>query len=83
MARSSVAQSAQSAFLDAETGRALEEAARRLKPKEQQLLRMYYYEELSKEEIARKLGIKQERVRLIKFRALQQLKEIYKRMTKR
>lgn len=77
------AQSAESAFLDAETGRALEEAARHMKPREQQLLRMYYYEELPKEEIARKLGIKEDRVRLIKSRALQQLKEIYRKMTKR
>ena len=54
-----------------------------LKPREQQFLRMYYYEELPKEEIARKLGIKVERLRLIKSRALQQFREIYKKMTKR
>ncbi len=75
--------SLEAAFLDAETGRALEEAARQLKPREQQFLRMYYYEELPKEEIARKLGIKVERLRLIKSRALQQFREIYKKMTKR
>jgi RNA polymerase sigma-70 factor (ECF subfamily) len=68
-------------FMDAETSRALEKAARELKPREQQFLRMYYYEELSKEEIARKLGINQERVRLIKSRTLQQFREIYKKMT--
>ena len=44
-------------FLDAETSRALEEAAKKLKPREQQFLRMYYYEELPKEEIsARRRG---------------------------
>jgi RNA polymerase sigma factor (sigma-70 family) len=75
--------SLESAFLDAETGRALEKAAQQLKPRAQQFLRMYYYEELPEEEIARKLGIKAERVRLIKSRALQQLREIYKKMTKR
>jgi RNA polymerase sigma-70 factor, ECF subfamily len=74
--------SLESALLDAETSRALEEAARELKPREQQFLRMYYYEELPKEEIARKLGIKEERLRLIKSRALQRFKEIYKKMTK-
>ena len=70
------------AFLDAETSRALEEAARQLKPREQQFLRMYYYEELPKEEIARRLGIKEDRLRLIKSRALQSFREIYKKMTK-
>jgi RNA polymerase sigma-70 factor, ECF subfamily len=75
--------SLESAFLDAETSRALEEAARQLKPREQQFLRMYYYDELPKEEIARRLGINEERVRLIKSRALQSFRDIYKKMTKR
>ena len=70
------------AFLNAETSRALEQAARQLKPREQQFLRMYYYEELPKEEIARRLGINEDRVRLIKSRALQSFREIYKKMTK-
>ncbi len=71
------------AFLDAETSRALQEAARQLKPREQQFLRMYFYEELPKEEIARKLGINEERIRLIKSRALQSFREIYKKISKR
>lgn len=75
--------SLEQAFLDAETSRALQEVARQLKPREQQFLRMYYYEELTKEEIARKLGINQERVRLIKSRALQSFRELYKKMTRR
>lgn len=75
--------SLEAAFLDAETGRTLEKAAQQLKPREQQLLRMYYFEELPKEEIARKLGIKAERVRLVKSRALQQLREIFKKMMRR
>ncbi len=74
--------SLEAALLDAETSRALEEAALELKPREQQFLRMYYYDELPKEEIARRLGIKEERLRLIKSRALQSFREIYKKMTK-
>lgn len=74
--------SLEQAMLDAETGRALEEAASQLKPRERQFLRMYFYDELPKEEIARKLGIKEERLRLIKSRALQSFREIYKKMTK-
>lgn len=75
--------SLEQAFLDAETSHALQEAARQLKPREQQFLRMYYYEELPKEEIARKLGINEERIRLIKSRALQSFREIYKKISKR
>lgn len=74
--------SLEAAMLDAETSRALREAARELKPREQLFLRLYYFEELPKEEIARKLGIKEERLRLIKSRALQRFKEIYKKMTR-
>ncbi|MDX2034230.1 MAG: sigma-70 family RNA polymerase sigma factor [Blastocatellia bacterium] len=75
--------SLESAMLDAETSRALEEVARGLKPRDQQFLRMYFYEELPKEEIARRLGINEERVRLIKSRALQQFRERYKKMANR
>ncbi len=67
-------------FLDAETSRAMEEAAKKLKPREQQFLRMYYYEELPKEEISARLGIKEDRLRLIKSRTLQSFREIYKKM---
>lgn len=73
--------SQEQAFLDAETSRALREALRHLKPREQEFLRMYFYEELPKEEIARKLGINEERIRLIKSRALQSFREIYRKMT--
>ena len=74
--------SLESAFLDSEAGRALEEAARGLKPREREFLRMYYYEELPKEEIARALGVKEERLRLIKSRALKSFREIYKKLTR-
>lgn len=75
--------SLESVFLDAETSQALEQAARQLKPREQQFLRMYYYDELPKEEIARRLGINEDRVRLIKSRALQSFREIYKKLSGR
>jgi RNA polymerase sigma factor (sigma-70 family) len=54
--------------------------AARLKPRERQFLRMYYYEELPKEEIARALGIKEERLRLIKSRALKSFRGIYEKL---
>ncbi len=68
-------------FLEAETSRALEQAVRKMKPREQQFLRLYYYEELSKEEISAQLGIKEDRLRLIKSRTLQSFREIYKKLT--
>lgn len=74
--------SLESAFIDSEASRAIEEAARRLKPREQEFLRMHYYEELPKEEIARSLGVKQERLRLIKSRALKRFRESYKKLAK-
>lgn len=74
--------SLESAFIDAEAAQALEEAARRLKPRERAFLRMYYYEELPNEEIARSLGVKEERLRLIKSRALKSFREMYKQLTK-
>ena len=75
-------ESLERAMLDAETSRALQECARQLKPREQEFLRLYYYEELSKEEIAQRLGINEERVRLIKSRALASFREIYQKMTR-
>ncbi|MBS1790174.1 MAG: sigma-70 family RNA polymerase sigma factor [Acidobacteria bacterium] len=75
--------SLEQAFLDAETSRALQEAVRHLKPREQEFLRLYFFEELPKQEIARKLGITEERIRLIKSRALQSFRDIYKKIAKR
>jgi RNA polymerase sigma factor (sigma-70 family) len=72
--------SPEDAFLDQEVSSSIEQAARHLKPREREFLRMYYYEELPKEEIARILGIKEERLRLIKSRALQRFREIYKKL---
>jgi RNA polymerase sigma factor (sigma-70 family) len=70
------------AFSDPAVKTAIERAIKRLKPREQQFLRMYYYEETSPDEIARVLGIKPERVRLIKSRALKSFREQYERLTK-
>lgn len=61
--------SPESVFLDEETSRSITDAARRLKPRDREFLRMYYYEELPREEIARVLGVREERLRLIKSRA--------------
>jgi len=77
-------QAAQSAgdplFLDQDVKLAIEQVIKRLKPREQAFLRMYYYEELPHEEIAERLEIKQERLRLIKSRALKNFREIYHRL---
>jgi DNA-directed RNA polymerase specialized sigma subunit len=43
---------------------------------------MYYYEELPKEEIARRTGIAEERLRLLKSRALKKFREYYLRLRK-
>lgn len=64
-------------FLDHEVSISIAAAAKHLKAREREFLRMYYYEELPREEIARALGIKEERLRLIKSRALQRFREIY------
>ena len=73
-------ESPEDAFLDREAARSVAEMAARLKPRERQFLRMYYYEELPKAEIARALGIKEERLRLIKSRALKSFRGIYEKL---
>lgn len=50
-----------------------------LSPRDRGFLRMFYYEELPKGEIARRLGIDDERVRLIKSRALQRFRNEFLR----
>jgi len=67
-------------FLDSEVQLAIEQTIGRLKPRERDMLRMHFYEELSPEEIARSFGIARERVRLVKSRALQHFREVYKRL---
>ncbi len=67
-------------FLDSEVQRAIERTIVRLKPRERDLLRLHYYEELPTHEIARRVGIAPERVRLVKSRALKHFREVYKRL---
>jgi RNA polymerase sigma factor (sigma-70 family) len=67
-------------FLDSEVRQAIEQTIGRLKPRERDMLRMHFYEELPPEEIARSFGIARERVRLVKSRALQHFREVYKRL---
>jgi RNA polymerase sigma-70 factor (ECF subfamily) len=66
-------------FLDSEVRQAIQQTIVRLKPRERDLLRMHFYEELSPEEIAKRSGIARERVRLVKSRALQHFREAYAR----
>lgn len=67
-------------FLDDAVQGAIESTLARLKPRERDFLRMYYYEELPKEEIARRTGIAGDRVRLLKSRALKSFREMYLRL---
>jgi RNA polymerase sigma-70 factor (ECF subfamily) len=60
--------------------RTLEHVASRLKPREREFLKMYYYDELPADEIARRLGIREERVRLVKSRVLKSFREMYTRL---
>jgi len=69
-------------FLDSSVENAIQQVIRRLKPREQAFLQMYYYEDLPKQEIARRLGLKEERLRLIKSRALKSFRELYERLAK-
>lgn len=68
-------------FLDQEVSRSIKELAKHLKPREQTFLRMYYFEERSNREIALALGIKEERLRLIKSRALKKFRDIYRKFS--
>ena len=66
-------------FLDDHVKDAIEGTLKGLKPRERDFLRLYYYEELSKEEIALRIGIAGERVRLLKSRALKSFRERFLR----
>jgi RNA polymerase sigma-70 factor, ECF subfamily len=68
--------------VDEDVVRAIELTIRRLKPREREFLRLHYYEDLDKEEIARRIGIDAERVRLLKHRSLKSFREIYERLRK-
>jgi RNA polymerase sigma-70 factor (ECF subfamily) len=69
-------------FLDSEVQRAIEQVIVRLKPRERDLLRMLFYDELPAEEIAQRSGIARERIRLVKSRALKRFRESYLRLNR-
>lgn len=75
--------SLESTFVDRDVRRSVEAATKALKPREREFLRMYYFEEKSKEEISRALGINEDRMRLVKSRTLKKFAEIYKKLTGR
>lgn len=67
-------------FLDQEVRAAVEKTIARLKPREQLVLRLLLYDELSPTEVARRAEIAPERVRLVKSRALKHFREIHNRL---
>jgi RNA polymerase sigma-70 factor (ECF subfamily) len=67
-------------FLDEDVKSAIHRTIARLKPREREFLKMYYYDELPKNEIARRAGIPEERVRLLKSRTLKSFREYYLRL---
>jgi RNA polymerase sigma-70 factor (ECF subfamily) len=69
-------------ILDEEITGAIETVLGRLKPREREFLRLHYYEELPKDQIARRIGVDEARVRLIKSRALKSFRDIYQRLRK-
>jgi len=69
------------AFLGREVCLAVQKTIERLKPRERAVLRMCFFEELPTEEIARRVDIAPERVRLVKSRALKRFREIHARTT--
>lgn len=68
------------AYLDSVTRRAVEQTVSLMKPRERLFLRLYFYEELPNEVISARLGIKAERLRLIKSRALRSLREMLSKL---
>lgn len=66
-------------FLDQQVSLAIQKTIERLKPRERAVLRMCFFEELPTEEIARRVDIAPERVRLVKSRALKRFREIHGR----
>lgn len=75
--------STETAFADEPQKRALERAMQGLSPRDQAVLRLCYYEDLSREEIAQHLGVMSERVRLVKSRALARFRAAYAEITRR
>jgi len=67
-------------FLDREVQAAIRETIDRLKPRDRAVLRMHFYDELPTDEIAQRVGIAPERVRLVKSRALKHFRKVHGRL---
>jgi len=67
-------------FFNEELRQAIKETIDRLKPRDRAVLRMHFFDELPTEEIARRVRIQPERVRLVKSRALERFRTIYRRL---
>ena len=70
-------------FFSREVQLAIEKTIERLKSRERTILHMCFYEELSTEEIATRMSIAPERVRLVKSRALKRFRELHDRIRTR
>ena len=62
---------------------ALSIALKTLNARDRAFMKMLFYDDLSRDEIAARLGISEERVRLVKSRALQRFREAYRSVTSR
>lgn len=61
--------------------RAMELTWKRLNEREKKIIHFAFFEDLTRDEIALRMGIPAARVRLVKSRALQTFREIYSRVT--
>ena len=67
-------------FADPIARRALAQTISAMRPRERAFLRMYYYEERPNAEISRRLGIAEERLRLVKSRTLRRFRERFEQL---
>lgn len=67
--------------VDSAERQALAMALERLDPREREISRYAFYDDLSRDEISARMGIMPDRVRLVKSRALKSFREFYLRFT--
>lgn len=67
--------------VDGAERQALRMALERLDPREREIIRYAFYDDLSRDEISERMGIMPDRVRLVKSRALKSFREFYLRFT--
>lgn len=72
---------APSSTVDSAERQALAMALERLDPREREIIRYAFYDDLSRDEISERMGIMPDRVRLVKSRALKSFREFYLRLT--